>query len=105
SMQGNSSNGEAGVMIRGTLDAAATNGTTAMRSSINTLYFDFRNTPGGSQTHAGSAGATLPYWVKVVRSGNAFTGYASPDGATWTQMGSSQTINMAQNVFAGLAVN
>src|SRR5256886_13189564 len=48
---------------------------------------------------------SLPYWVKVVRSGNTFTGYGSPDGATWTQFGSSQTINMAQNVFAGLAVN
>jgi RHS repeat-associated protein len=105
SMQGNSSNGEAGVMIRETLNTAATNATTAMWPWINTLYFDFRNTPGGSQTHAGSGSATLPYWVKVVRSGNTFTGYGSPDGATWTQLGSSQTINMAQNVFAGLAVN
>jgi RHS repeat-associated protein len=105
SMQGNSSNGEAGVMIRERLNTAATNATTALWPWINTLYFDFRNTPGGSQTHAGSASATLPYWVKVVRSGNTFTGYGSPDGATWTQLGSSQTINMAQNVFAGLAVN
>jgi hypothetical protein len=64
-MQGNSSNGEAGVMIRETLNTAATNATTAMWPWINTLYFDFRNTPGGSQTHVGSASATLPYWVKV----------------------------------------
>jgi YD repeat-containing protein len=92
-------------MIRETLNTAATNATTAMWPWINTLYFDFRNTPGGSQTHVGSASATLPYWVKVVRSGNTFTGYGSPDGATWTQLGSSQTISMAQNVFAGLAVN
>ena len=49
--------------------------------------------------------ASLPYWVKVVRAGNSFTGYRSPDGVSWTQIGSSQTITMAQNVFVGLAVN
>jgi hypothetical protein len=43
--------------------------------------------------------------VKVVRAGNSFTGYRSPDGVSWTQIGSSQTITMAQNVYVGLAVN
>jgi hypothetical protein len=41
----------------------------------------------------------------VVRSGNSFSSYASTDGVTWTQLGTSQTINMAQNVSIGLAVN
>jgi hypothetical protein len=48
---------------------------------------------------------TLPYWVKVTRSGNTFTSYTSSDGTNWVQLGTSQTINMAQNVFVGLAVN
>jgi len=43
--------------------------------------------------------------VKLVRSGNTFTSYASSDGSHWTQLGSSQTISMAPNVYVGLAVN
>jgi hypothetical protein len=46
----------------------------------------------------------LPYWVRAVRSGNTFTAFASLDGVNWVQMGSSQTITMAQNVYVGLAV-
>jgi len=48
---------------------------------------------------------TLPYWVKVVRSGSTFSGYNSLDGVNWTQVGTAQTINMAQNVYIGLAVS
>jgi hypothetical protein len=48
---------------------------------------------------------TLPYWVKLVRSGSTFTGFASPDGVNWAQVGASQSINMAPNVYVGLAVS
>ena len=44
-----------------------------------------------------------PYWVKLVRSASTFTGYSSPDGVTWTLVGS-QTISMAANVYIGLPV-
>jgi hypothetical protein len=47
----------------------------------------------------------MPYWVKVVRSGNNFSGFGSPDGVNWTQIGPTQTIPMAQNVYIGLAVS
>jgi hypothetical protein len=49
--------------------------------------------------------ATLPYWIKLIRSGNVFTMYGSADGVNWVQLGSSQTISMAQNVYVGLAVS
>ena len=41
----------------------------------------------------------------MVRVGNNFTGYTSTDGATWTQVGTTQTITMAASVYVGLAVN
>ncbi len=47
----------------------------------------------------------LPYWVKLVRSGNTFSGYVSPDGLNWLPVGTAQTISMAPNVFIGLAVS
>ena len=47
-----------------------------------------------------------PVWVKLERSGNAFNGYYSTDGVTWTAMSwNPQTINMvAPTVYIGLAV-
>jgi len=48
---------------------------------------------------------TLPYWVKVVRSGNVLTGYVSADGVNWVQDGTSQTISMASGVYVGFAVS
>ena len=47
----------------------------------------------------------LPYWVKVTRSGSAFSGYASLDGVNWVQVGNTQTITMATNVYIGLGVS
>lgn len=37
--------------------------------------------------------------MRLVRSGNTFSGFASPDGVNWVQIGTSQTIAMAQNVY------
>jgi hypothetical protein len=45
-----------------------------------------------------------PYWVKIERKGNSFTGSISPDGKTWTQLGAAQTIVMTNPVLIGLAV-
>src|SRR5208283_3096049 len=96
----------AGVMIRESLDPAATN---AQVGDFNTgndfIYMEERLTTGGTSSSQSYARVTLPYWVKVVRSGNIFNGYASPDGVNWTQTGSTQTINMAQNVYVGLEVS
>src|SRR4029077_16255327 len=46
----------------------------------------------------------LPYWVMLTRSGNTLTGYISPDGVYWTQVGNSVTITMA-TAYIGLAVS
>jgi hypothetical protein len=43
--------------------------------------------------------------VKLVRSGNTFNGYTSPDGVDWVQVGTTQTVTMAQGVYIGLAVS
>jgi hypothetical protein len=92
-----------GVMIRETLDASATELFTTFYPQ--NIYMNYRTTTGGSTSQAAGAGATLPYWVKVVRSGSTLSGYSSPDGVTWTQVGASQTITMGQNVYIGLGVS
>ncbi|MEX0642244.1 MAG: hypothetical protein WD468_06060, partial [Pirellulales bacterium] len=62
----------------------------------------YRTATGGSSATSGS-GASGPQWLKLVRAGNRFTGYTSPDGAIWTQLGSTQTIAMPETVLVGLA--
>jgi uncharacterized repeat protein (TIGR03806 family) len=47
--------------------------------------------------------AKLPYWVKLTRAGNIFTGYVSSDGVNWQKVGSA-TVPMNKNLLIGLAV-
>ena len=99
------SNIQAGVMIRETLNPGATMAFSAWTPSSSYIYFASRTTTGGSDGATSSNTEHLPYWIEVVRSGNTFSGYMSPDGVNWVQMGSSVTISMAQNAYIGLAVS
>ena len=93
-----------GIMIRETLTAGSTN--VYATFSGNSLLYDDRPTTGGNTVSQSAANSvTLPYWVKIVRSGNTFSGYRSLDGVNWTQIGTSVIVNMAQNVYVGLAVS
>jgi pro-kumamolisin-like protein/IPT/TIG domain-containing protein len=104
SLQGGSGLVSAGVMIRETLNAGSTNAKTADWRTYGGIYFDARTTTGGNTAEPGALTVNLPYWVKVTRSGSSFSSYTSLDGVNWVQLGTSQTISMAQNVFVGLAV-
>jgi hypothetical protein len=95
----------AGVMIRNTLDPAAANAKTADWPDFNGVYFDVRATAANSTSEPGGVAATLPYWIKVSRSGSVFSSYVSADGVSWTQVGTAQTVTMGQNVYIGLAVS
>jgi regulation of enolase protein 1 (concanavalin A-like superfamily) len=105
SVQGGSVYAAPGVMVREKLNEGSTNAETAEWPAYTEISFDVRPSTAGSTSASGTLGVTLPYWVKVTRSGNAFSSYTSPDGVTWTQRGTSQTITMAPNVYVGLAVN
>jgi Cellulase (glycosyl hydrolase family 5) len=92
---------KAGVMIRESLNQDAADAFMCITGQ-NGSQFSWRSAAGmPSQSTSGSGVA--PYWVKLVRSGNTFTGYASQGGIDWTQVGL-QTIPMASDVFAGLAL-
>ena len=45
-----------------------------------------------------------PYWVRVDRSGNTFTGFISADGVTWSQLGDPREVVMSGPVRIGLAL-
>ena len=103
-----------GVMIRETLDADSRHAFMAVTpGSSHGLAFQYRDKSGNSHSEHGVDNITAPYWVKVVRRGNEFTGYHSPDGITWTMKNPSGaesdamnpvTIEMNSKVYIGLAV-
>jgi regulation of enolase protein 1 (concanavalin A-like superfamily) len=97
---------EAGVMIRETLSASSSHAYVAYEPYPGpSIYFYSRTSTGASTSGQSTPVNALPYWVKVVRSGSTFSGYTSLDGVNWVQVGTSQTISMAQNVYIGLAVS
>jgi regulation of enolase protein 1 (concanavalin A-like superfamily) len=96
---------KAGVMIRSSLTAGSPEFCEVTHPSSEAYASaQWRLTTGGSTGSASGSGEPLPYWVKVVRSGNSFSGYISPNGVTWTQQGATQTISMSTEVYVGLIV-
>jgi len=92
-----------GVVIRDTLNASAMS--TFVQYYNGQVYFSYRTTTGGSTGQVSNPGnVSLPYWVKVSRSGSTMSAWASADGVSWVQFGS-QTISMGQNVYVGLGVS
>ncbi len=94
---------KAGVMIRETLTAGAASALLNVTPG-NGLEFITRPATSNNSTTQNSSGPSAPYWVQLVRNANTFTAYTSPDGATWTKLGQSQTIPMAATIYIGLAV-
>ncbi len=93
---------KAGVMIRETLTAGSEQAFMAI-TSANGAAFQRRVSTAGASTHTAGASVTAPYWVRLTRKGNVFTGYTSTDGLSWTQVGT-DTISMVPGVYVGLAV-
>jgi len=95
---------KAGVMLRQSLTADSIHGMMVITPG-NGASFQWRSTSGGSMSSSQVTGVSAPYWVKLVRSGNGFSGYISADSNTWRQVGATQTITMTDPVYAGLAVS
>ncbi len=58
----------------------------------------------GYNTSVSGSSYTFPNaWLKLTRSGSTITAYSSPDGTTWTQVGTA-TIAMTDPVTVGLVV-
>jgi len=96
--------GEGAVMIR------ETTGTNCVFAAMGigyagTPHFSCRLATSGTNSDTQtSPNIAFPYWVKIVRTVNTFSGYTSPNGTTWAQVGTTQTIPMASAATIGLAV-
>jgi len=99
-----------GVMIRQSIEPGSTHAfmpiTPGGSGAGNGASFQHRLTANGASTNNDNTGAVVgpPYWVKIERNGNSFTGSISSDGKTWRQLGTPQTITMTGPVLIGLAL-
>lgn len=91
-----------GVMIRTTLDANSAQATMVCTPEQG-VAFQRRKTAGASS--ANSQAWEEFQWVKLVRKGEAITGYASVNGEEWLQIGTDTFPGLPQTVYVGLAAS
>jgi hypothetical protein len=95
---------KAGVMLRETNSAGARNAITYMIAG-GSAFFQTKSATNGNVTNSSTTGLGVPRWLRLVRSGNTFTGFHSHDGVEWIPQGAPATIAMAgPDLTAGLAV-
>ncbi|MGE5357876.1 MAG: Ig-like domain-containing protein [Bacteroidales bacterium] len=68
------------------------------------VEFMSRQGTGGSTSWLAGVTPGIPVWLKLARTGSTFSGYASMDGVSWTQVGPATTVSMASSVYIGMAV-
>jgi uncharacterized repeat protein (TIGR03806 family) len=94
---------KAGVMIRESTAPGARN-TFIFLTPRNGLAVQNRAATGGITTStAGPWGLAVPYWVRLVRTGNTIAASASADGTNWTAI-ASFTVSFGADALIGLAV-
>jgi len=104
SVQNTSGNAKAAVMIRASLAANSAQALVDVEPSAG-IEFLFRTNNAGSTYVANVAGQTAPNWVRLTRTNATFRAYWSPDGNSWSQIGTATNIPMSgTGAYVGLAV-
>ncbi len=92
----------AGIMVRDDLSSTGTN--VFLRFSGD-VAMSWRNTPGGeTRSPTGATAAPDAPYLRLVRTGDTFTGYVSANGMNWTLVATSDPIPMSASVRVGGAV-
>jgi hypothetical protein len=108
---------KAGVMIRESLDSNSRNafmletahGTPNGDNDQPIFHWRTDTTVTSGESGAGFGAQRAPVWLRLVRSGNSFTGFWAHDNGdgthgSWNQTGGAITINMPTTVYVGLAL-
>ena len=95
---------KAGVMARESLEANSRFAASLTTPATVGCFFQSRTATGAAASAAGYFPVNFPEtWLRLQRSGNLFTGYASLDGQNWTVLGS-VNMSMPGTVYLGQAV-
>ena len=93
---------KAGVMMRNSLNEGSRHAMMIM-SAANGAAFQRRVKDNQASDHTAGSSNRAPHWVRLVRSGNSFSGYESSSGADWQLVGTAN-IPMSTKLYVGLAV-
>jgi len=103
-------NNRAGLVIRESLDPAAKTVLLGARPSLSSgalnegAELSARATAGAQRVKLASYDQPQPNWLRLARSGNVFSASVSPDGISWTPVGTT-TVAMAASAYIGVAVH
>jgi hypothetical protein len=99
---------KAGVMIRETLEPGSAHAFVAVTPAPSHGISYQRRVAAddvSTNTDVNRVGASMPYWVKLTRTGAAFTAQRSADGVAWVDITATPglTFSMGSTVYIGLA--
>ncbi len=93
---------KAGVMFRDSLEPGARHALMAVTAEGHSA-FQSRSLTNGISANTDGPVRKIPAWIKLVRTGDTFTGYLSADGKTWARV-DSVTIPLGKTLYVGLAL-
>jgi regulation of enolase protein 1 (concanavalin A-like superfamily) len=104
-VQNTNNHAKGGVMIRESL-AADSRHATMVVTAVDGTQFLRRKEAGGLTTSTGPRRdrGVFPYWVRLVRAGDEFRAYESPDGKDWVLVGT-ETIPIGRRAYVGLTAS
>ena len=96
---------KAGLMFRESLTPDSKHAEAAV-TPVDGTQFLVRGKDADKTTSAktGLNKGVFPYWIKLVRAGDKFSGYESTDGEKWTLIGETN-VTMKAEVYAGLVTS
>jgi hypothetical protein len=103
-------NNRAGLVIRESLDPGSKAVMLLARPSLSSgavnegAELRIKASTGATQATVAALDQPQPNWLRLSRSGNAFSAYLSPDGLTWTLVGTT-TVSMSAAAQIGVAVH
>jgi hypothetical protein len=105
---GNNGWQKAGIMVRQDLDDTSKYVFQCITGTFGGgASFQWRDTKGDAGTLGNNDSPTTvtePEYIRLVRSGDVFSGYLSEDGSNWTQLGTDHTSVFTDPLWIGLAV-
>jgi beta-glucanase (GH16 family)/regulation of enolase protein 1 (concanavalin A-like superfamily) len=94
---------KAGLMIRESTAPGARSAAIVWGPVNQLVEFNRRTTPDATASSTATPRDIIdPPWLRLTRRGNTFTAYRSPDGQSWTRVGTPQTIAMSASALVGI---
>jgi regulation of enolase protein 1 (concanavalin A-like superfamily) len=94
---------KAGLMVRESHASGSRNVSLLVTPQGGGTRLQWRSSTGGRTSDHQLSGSNAPLWLRIVRSGNTFTGWQSDDGLTWSNT-HAVTLGMTSAVLLGLTV-